>query len=173
MTPVRDSADPAIAQTLLQLATEFSARLQESLGKDLVSVVLFGSVARGEAIPTSDIDLLIVMESLPPGRFRRLVLLDPVEATFTEELEQLEGREIFTRLACLLKTREEAERVIPLYLDMVQDAVILFDRGDFFLKLISGLRQRLATLGARRIRAGRVRYWDLKPDFRPGEHFEI
>lgn len=173
MTPVRDSADPAIAQTLFHLATEFSVRLQETLGKDLVSVVLFGSVARGEAIPTSDIDLLIVIEVLPPGRFRRLALLEPVEATFTEELEQLEDRGVFTRPACLLKTRKEAERVIPLYLDMVQDAVILFDLGDFFLKLLGGLRQRLATLGARRIRAGRVRYWDLKPDFKPGDRFEI
>jgi hypothetical protein len=72
-----------------------------------------------------------------------------------------------------IKTRAEAERVIPLYLDMVEDAVIFYDKERFFCQLMGSLRQRLETLGARRLRAGRVRYWDLKPDLKPGERFEI
>lgn len=165
--------DFATGQRLLHLAVEYARRLQEGLGGNLVSVVLFGSVARGEATPNSDLDFLIVMEDLPHGRFRRLAMLDPIEAAFAGKLELLEEEGISTRLAIVLKTRKEAERVIPLYLDMVEDAIIPYDKGDFFRHLLSNLRQRLETLGARRLQMGRVRYWDLKPDLKPGERFQI
>jgi predicted nucleotidyltransferase len=165
--------DSIVGRRLLQLATEYAARLQEGLGGNLVSVVLFGSVARGEATPNSDLDLLIVMEDLPRGRFRRLAWIEPVEATFAAKLDSLEEEGIYTRLATVLKTRKEAERVVPLYLDMVEDAIILYDKGDFFHHLLSNLRQKPETLGARRLQMGRVRYWDLKPDLKPGERFQI
>ena len=61
----------------------------------------------------------------------------------------------------------------PLFLDMVDDARILLDRGDFFQRELNGLRERLARLGARRIWKGNAWYWDLKPDYTPGEVFEI
>ncbi|HWP57484.1 MAG TPA: hypothetical protein VNL14_06340, partial [Candidatus Acidoferrales bacterium] len=35
------------------------------------------------------------------------------------------------------------------------------------------LRERLARLGARRVWRGNAWYWDLKPDFKPGDVFEI
>jgi len=45
----------------------------------LVSVVVFGSVARGEARVDSDVDLLIVARGLPKSRFKRLVLFERAE----------------------------------------------------------------------------------------------
>ena len=80
---------------------------------------------------------------------------------------------LFVDVSPILKTPEEAARVVPLYLDMVEDAEILFDRDEFFGTVLENLRQRLARLGARRVRRGRYWYWDLKPDYRPGEVFEI
>ena len=56
---------------------------------------------------------------------------------------------------------------------MVDDARILLDRGDFFQRELNGLRERLARLGARRIWKGNAWYWDLKPDYKAGEEFEI
>ena len=34
---------------------------------------------------------------------------------------------------------------------------------------LARLRERLRELGAQRKQLGRIRYWDLKPDFQPGE----
>jgi hypothetical protein len=67
----------------------------------------------------------------------------------------------------------EAERIIPLYLDMTEDAIILEDKGEFFASVLERLRGRLRQLGAVRKRMGRTRYWDLKPDLVPGERFEL
>jgi hypothetical protein len=72
-----------------------------------------------------------------------------------------------------MKTREEAARIVPLYLDMVEDACLLVDRGGLFASVLAGLRGRLAALGAERRRRGRVRYWVLKRDFSPGETIEL
>jgi predicted nucleotidyltransferase len=170
---MREDQDPAVGQQLLKLATQFAGRLQEGLGESLVSAALFGSVARGEATRYSDIDLLIVIENLPRGRFQRLARIEPIEATLEDEFERLQRDGIFTRLTSLLKTPKEAERFIPLYLDMVQDAIILFDKEDFLHQILDNLRQRLERLGARRLKVGRIRYWDLKPDLKPGEFFQI
>jgi hypothetical protein len=52
---------------------------------------------------------------------------------------------------------------------MTEEAVILFDRDDFFAQVLARVRERLRELGAQRRQLGRMRYWDLKPDFKPGE----
>ena len=44
-----------------RLAEEFARRLREALGGRLVRVVLFGSVARGDYEPDSDVDILVVV----------------------------------------------------------------------------------------------------------------
>jgi predicted nucleotidyltransferase len=42
----------------------FAAEAQEILGDNLVSLILFGSRARGNAHPDSDVDLLLVLKDL-------------------------------------------------------------------------------------------------------------
>jgi predicted nucleotidyltransferase len=138
-----------------------------------VSVVLFGSVARGDASPVSDIDLLIVAEDLPEGQFARKRLLAAADAVFEQDLERAVAAGLETRLARIVRTPAEAARPIPLYLDLTEDAVILHDRGGFFVDVLERVRTSLRRLGARRIRQGTSWYWDLKPDFQPGDIIEI
>ena len=56
---------------------------------------------------------------------------------------------------------------------MVEDARILFDRDGFFAAVLERLRARLEALGARRVWRGNAWFWDLKPDYVPGEVFEL
>ena len=73
----------------------------------------------------------------------------------------------------MLKTPEEAKRLVPLYLDMVEDAILIYDKGGFFKSVLERLRQKLEELGARRVKLGRGWYWVLKPDAKFGEVIEI
>lgn len=146
------------------VARALAARLDEVYGEELVSVVLFGSVARGTAHATSDIDVLIVFRTLPHGhepRFRRFWdALGPIE---------LERRRLAAIGTCfdwspILMTVEEARHRNRLYLDMVDDAVLLVDRDGFFAGVLADMRARLDEIGATRhaLPDGSA-WWDLNP----------
>jgi predicted nucleotidyltransferase len=158
---------------LQRLAELYARLLAKHLGRRLVSVVLYGSVARGDATANSDIDLLIVAQHLPRGHFARKRLLQSADLAFERALRRVEKAGIETRLARIVRTPKEAERIVPLYLDMTEDAVLLFDRGRFFAKVLDRVRASLYRLGSRRVRMGKTWYWDLKPDFEPGDVIEI
>ena len=59
----------------------------------------------------------------------------------------------------------------PLFLDMVEDARILYDPERLLAAYLDRLRARLRELGSRRIWLGNAWYWELKPDLKPGEVF--
>ena len=158
---------------LRRVADAYAGHLRERLGDNLVSVALFGSVARGEARPDSDVDLLVICDELPEGRFGRLRRLEAARAALDGDLARLRTEGIDTRLAVVVRTRAEAEHTVPLYLDMVEDARLLYDRGAFFANVLERLRAKLRALGAERRRRGRARYWILKRDFVPGEVIEL
>jgi predicted nucleotidyltransferase len=136
--------------------------LERHFADRLVSVVLFGSWARGAARAESDIDVLIVVRGLPRRRFERYRGLRGL----AREVSQAFGEAVAT----ILLTPEEAEHVKPYYLGMLSGHMILRDAADFFAGILERLRQRLAELGARRyVDKDGYEYWDLKPDWKPGD----
>jgi len=130
----------------------------------LISVVIFGSLARGCPSYDSDIDLLIVAEKLPRGRMKRVREFEKVENKIDWYLRQLEKKGIYTYLSPIIKTKEEVELGSPLFLDMVENSIILFDRNDFFKNKILDLKKRLEKSGAKRIEKESYWYWVLNPD---------
>lgn len=121
----------------------------------------------------SDINVLIIANKLPDGRIKRITEFEAVEDRIEPFLKSLQKEGINTWISALIKSPEEAKKGSPLFLDMVEDAQILFDKGGFFSALLKRLEKRLKALGARRVWEGNAWYWVLKPDFRPGEVFEI
>jgi len=88
-------------------------------------------------------------------------------------LESLKKKEIDTFISSVFKTPQEAEFGSPLFLDMVEDSRILYDKNEFFSKRLERLRKRLKELGAKRVWKGNIWHWVLKPDYRPGEVIEL
>jgi len=61
----------------LNYASLIANKLEKTLQNDLISVLLFGSAARGEAGESSDIDILIVAEKFGcEGRFEVFNAID-------------------------------------------------------------------------------------------------
>ncbi len=156
-----------------ELENQILLGIKSFYGDRLISVAVFGSVARGTQNFDSDIDVLIIVNHLPAGRMKRIREFEAVEEGIAPFLKKLHKEGIHTDISAILKTPEEAERGTPLFLDMVEDARILFDRSGFFSGILGGLKNRLNRLGARRIWRGNAWYWVLKPDFKPGEVFEL
>jgi uncharacterized protein len=158
---------------LQALAHRYAHLLQNELGDRLVAVALFGSVARHAANTHSDIDLFVVIRDLPAGAFRRRTMLEPVRQAILPELETLWQSGVYTDFVEVIRTPEEAQRSHLLYLDMMDEALLLYDRGHFLADLLSRFRRRLEVLGARRRQLGNITYWDIKPDFVPGENITL
>ena len=143
-------------------------------GPRLESLIVFGSVGRGMMKPESDIDLLVIADPLPRGRIPRVQEFQSVEEIMHSVLAHVaDTYGVSTYLSPVLKTPREVQCGSPLFLDMLDDARVLFDRDRFFQNEMDRLRARLDRLGARRIWEGDHWYWDLKPDYRVGEVFAL
>jgi predicted nucleotidyltransferase len=156
------------------LQSRLLREIKSFYGDRLISVVIFGSLGRETQTFDSDVDVLIIAKKLPRGRMKRVAEFERVEVKMESLLESLRKEtQINTYISPILKTPEEAERGTPLFIDMVHDARVLFDREGFFEKILERLKNRLKTLGAKRIWKGNAWYWVLKPDYKPGEIFEL
>jgi predicted nucleotidyltransferase len=151
------------------IAERLLTGLRERYGDRLIAVALFGSVARGTQREDSDIDFLIVARDLPRGRTARVDEFLPVEQQLDPWLAPPRSDLLPVALSPVFKTPEEAAAGSPLFLDMVDDARILYDRDGFLDNLLARLRQRLVELGSRRVWRANSWYWVLKPDLAPGE----
>jgi predicted nucleotidyltransferase len=171
------------AQTQLEdrpqrdIAELFAARLEEELGQQLVSVVLYGSVARDAPRPDSDIDLLIVVDA-PSAREKRKIserVLDLVmELERDGPLGALAAQGRLIDLEYRLYNKEEALQTHLFYLDLALDGVLLFDRERFFATKLDQVRRRMREYGTRRVYLeDGCWYWEFKPGMEPGEVVEF
>jgi len=147
--------------------------LLEVFHENLISLIVFGSIARGDYRRNSDIDILLVVENLPKGRFKRIDLFEKAEEKIESYLEELFDKGYYVSFSPIIKTPKEAAKISPLYLDMVEDAIIIYDRDLFFEKILLKLKRKLEELGAERIWLGRKWYWRLKRNYRFGEEIII
>jgi len=120
------------------------------LGNRLISLVLFGSHARGDAKETSDYDLFIIAQELPPRPFQRVLFIrGPLKGQYQE------------RFCIIAKTPKEVLKDFPpLFLDLGLDGIILFDRNDFFKKLQVKIRDIIRQAGLQRKRDNEKFYWE-------------
>lgn len=100
------------------------AAYRKALKDNLVSIILFGSHARGDARPESDYDLFIICKQLPEDPFERSAYIrEPIFGKFKE------------KIAIISKTQKEIESGFPpLYLDLGLDGIILYDNNYFSQK---------------------------------------
>ena len=142
-------------------------------GEDLVTVSVFGSVARNTHTQFSDIDLLIIVRDLPRGRMNRIRDFEAVEKSLKPVLNEAKQQGWDTHLSTLLKTPEDVALGGYIYLDMVDDAVILYDKNGFFRDFLTGYKQKLENYNARKIPYKGAWYWEIKPDYRPGDVIDL
>ena len=141
----------------------------------LVSLLIFGSIASSRAKPESDVDLLIVAEELPERYSDRLrVFREVISGLEKERLRLWKERGVYPLVDPILLTPEEAERIQPFYLDMLDNSIMIYDRDSFMQNVLDKLRNRLRSLGS--IKVGLPDgswYWIVKPDAGIGEVVEV
>lgn len=158
-----------------ELIGEYYSALKDHFRDRLVSMCVFGSVAKGEATPESDVDVLLVVDGLPEDMGFRIRQTLPLRLRLGEgkgykHLKEL-GRS--GSISEVIFTPPEIKRHPPILLDVVEDGIILHDRGRFLRRNLDSIAKRLEELGARKVVTEKGYFWILKPDLRPGEVVEI
>lgn len=166
-------ARPHVPAVFEHLLTRVAEACRRHYGSRLVSLAVFGSVGRGTPRPDSDIDLLIVAEPLPDGRTARVDEFSLVETGLRHALQEAANAGVTTSLSPVFKRPQELAARSLLMLDWTEDARMLHDPDGVLAQALDRLRARLTALGARRLWRGNAWYWDLKPDYRPGDIFEL
>ncbi len=151
-------------------------RLLNHYGPRLISIVLYGSVARGKASPLSDLDFLLVVDKLSRSygsRVDELVQLE-MDSELAGEKAFLRGHGYPSLISNLVYTPQESRAFRLLFLDIIHEGRMLFDRDAYFSSLAVAFKIRLKKLGARRVVMDDQRwYWELKPDIKFGERLVL
>ncbi len=122
-------------------------------GEHLVSIVVYGSYAREAATKGSDVDLLIVVRSLPRDwqSIHRL-----------EDKLMLKGRQFGKRFQITLVTpgdvSDSVEYAAPMMLEIHNAHKIILDQGDFFKDCMELMEH---IIGERGIRMRKPGVWEV------------
>src|SRR3989442_7999962 len=126
-------------QRYVHLLVDACIQLQRSsLG--LLGVWLFGSVARGEARPTSDVDLLVVARNLKGNRSR---MADAIG----REVEVRSERNFFFRNGFVTDgsfypmIEEEVGRFYPIMLDLLDHGKVIYEREEMMTEAARSMKQ--------------------------------
>lgn len=164
-----------IPQPYKALIEDFVALLKDAFGHDIVSAVLYGSVARGTSRKDSDIDICLVFESLPSSRHKRTLLIFPEIKALREKesYKALFAAGYLPEISPVLYTVEDIQDTKPIFLDMTEEGIILFDDGTIEKKL-AAIRERMAELNSRKVvLENGDYYWILKPGLRLSEEVSL
>lgn len=157
------------------LLIEFIALLKETFGDNIVSAVLYGSVARDRARNDSDIDVCLIFKTLPASRHKRTLLIFPVlkKLRSMEPYKALCNDGYLPEISPILYTTDEIRDTKPIFLDMVEDGIILLDDGTFKGKM-NEIKRRMEALGTRKVKLKNGGYyWILKPGLRLREEVSL
>ena len=126
-------AEAGDMESLRSAAKDYAHRVTEVLGDKIDSIVLYGSVARDEAGPDSDIDVLVV-SSDSKSVSRILSKISAEQAYETGSVFLLS--DVFLDRDDLI----EMQRVgSPFVRNLVADGIVLYDNGTF-----QGIRNQTA-----------------------------
>lgn len=115
-------------------------------------MAVYGSVSTGTYSDTSDIDILLIVEDWSQNVSDQTA--EVVEATVPARraISALyESHDIYSSIQWYTLSKEQAAKLRPLYLDMVRDAELVYDRDHFFEDILNKLQSRMRDFRLKRI----------------------
>ncbi len=149
--------------------------LKENCKEKLLSVILYGSVARGKWNKDSDIDLFLLFSDDTSDARKLNKEVIRLTAFFEKENQVIneDGVELFCPIQEIALKMEDLNNFRTLYYDIAMDGIILFDRNQTGLKFIKKIKNRIEEKGLKRVFiSDNDFYWERK-DIKFGEIVEL
>ena|SRR5450759_2772392 len=120
----------------------------------LLSIVLFGSTVKGDSTITSDIDVMVVCDSLINDWRAR----DNMSLALTEEIESKYSIPIHMTLVSKDEFSQAIDSVYPLMLEIYDANEIIYDKNNFFSQSLKNFERNLNKWHAKKIEKG---FWKI------------
>ncbi|NVM36527.1 MAG: nucleotidyltransferase domain-containing protein [Candidatus Lokiarchaeota archaeon] len=131
----------------------FVRLLKDNYNEDLLSIILFGSVARGKWNIESDIDLFIIFSNKSSIRTDINNQLTKIISDYERKskLKNSKGERLFSTIQDISLLIKDLHTFRTIFYDIAMDGIILFDKnqtGSHFLKKI---KKRIEEKGLKRV----------------------
>lgn len=150
----------------------FTNLLKLNFKEDLLSIILFGSIARGKWTYESDIDIFILFSNKISNYSKKLteMIFDYEEST---ELINEKGKKLYCSIQDLPLQLRDLDNFRTLFYDIVMDGIILFDRNQIGFQFFKIIKKKIYEKGLKRVYINETDfYWERK-EIKFGEIVEL
>ena len=152
----------------------FVKLMKEDYKEDLLSIILFGSVARVKWNNESDIDLLIIFTNKSSLRTTINKRLTKIISDYERKskLRNSKGDRLFSTIQDISLEIKDLHTFRTIFYDIAMDGIILFDRNQTGFHFLRKIKKRIEEKGLRRVFIKENDYyWERNVDF--GEIIEL
>jgi len=149
--------------------------LKENFTNNLISVILYGSVARGKWTYESDIDLLLIFSDEISNKSKLHKTLTNITITFEKALllKDGNGRTIYCSLQEYPIFLKDLDNFRTLFYDIAMDGIILYDRTNMGFSFIERIKKRILNKNIKRIFISERDFYWKRNDVQFGELIEL
>jgi predicted nucleotidyltransferase len=137
-------------ELITKLVSELTDLLKQKFNQDLLSIVFFGSIIKGNFTSTSDIDVLVICETLIKDWRAR----DKMTLELTEDIELKYTMPIHMNLVSKDEISHAIDSVSPLMLEIYEANEITYEKDNLFTQLLNRFGKNLKNLHAIKIEKG-------------------
>ena len=152
----------------------FLTFLKKELNEDLISLIIYGSVARDTWNNESDIDLLIIVSNNYFNQFNE-VKISEITIDFYNECRKdcIYDNYINHSIEILTLSINDLDKFRTLFYDIAIDGIIIYDTNNISLKFLEEYQNRIKKMGLKRIFLDKNDfYWERK-DIEFGEIIDL
>lgn len=131
----------------------FVRLLKEKYKEDLLSIILFGSVARGKWNNESDIDLFIIFSNKSSIRTTINNRLTKIISDYERKskLKNSKGDRLFSTIQDISLLLKDLHTFRTIFYDIAMDGIILFDRNQTGFHFLKKIKKRIEEKGLKRV----------------------
>ena len=155
---------------------KFVEILEKKYEKNLLSVILYGSIARGTWNLESDIDIFLLFSNKIKEREKldKDVLKTIIEFEKTIHIINDNGIQIYFPIQELSLKLKDLVNFRTLFYDISMDGIVIYDKDLIGTKFLEKIRIRIKDKGLERIFVGyNDFYWKRKENVKFGEIIEL
>ncbi len=131
----------------------FVRLLKEKYKEDLLSIILFGSVARGKWNNESDIDLFIIFTNKSSKRTAINNQITKIISNYERKSKLInsKGDRLFSTIQDISLSLKDLNTFRTIFYDIAMDGIILFDRNQTGFHFLEKIKKRIEENGLKRV----------------------